>query len=99
MKNTISRFSGLLFTLILSACVVGPDYVRPKVIAPAKYKETPKNWKVAKPKDLYDRGPWWHVFHDAQLNRLEEKLNITNQTIVQAIAQYEVARYLVDEAA
>ena len=84
--------------LLLSACVVGPDYVRPTVKAPVKYKEAPKGWKVAQPKDEYDRGPWWHIFHDAELDRLESQLNITNQTVAAAYDQYVQAQALVAEA-
>jgi NodT family efflux transporter outer membrane factor (OMF) lipoprotein len=85
-------------SILLTACTVGPDYVRPTVQAPSKYKEAPKNWKVAHPQDIYDRGTWWSMFHDPKLNQLESQLNITNQTIVNAAAQYQVARAMVDEA-
>jgi NodT family efflux transporter outer membrane factor (OMF) lipoprotein len=85
-------------TMLLSACIVGPDYVRPTVIAPAKYKEASKGWKVAQPKDIYDRGAWWGMFHDQQLNSLEDKINISNQTVASAYAQYMQARALVAEA-
>lgn len=96
--NSIILLSVMLTTLLLSACEVGPDYVRPVVKAPSKYKEASKNWKVAQPRDIYDRGDWWKMFHDPQLNKLESQLNITNQTIAASAAQYQQARALVDEA-
>lgn len=95
-------FSFILFTI--SACSVGPDYVRPRVVVPTNYKEakhekTHKNeWKIATPQDTKDRGLWWKVFHDSELNCLESQLNISNQTIAQAEANYRQARALVDEA-
>ncbi len=88
----------LLFSLI-SACRMGPDYVRPGMShIPATYKELPKNWKRANPQDGINRGNWWEIFHDAQLNRLETQLNKANQTIAIAYAQYQQSLALVDEA-
>jgi NodT family efflux transporter outer membrane factor (OMF) lipoprotein len=88
----------LLMLFLLSACVVGPDYKRPAVQVPTKYKEATKGWKIAKPKDACQRGPWWKLFHDAQLNALEEQLNHSNQNLANAIANYQAAAYLIDEA-
>lgn len=88
-----------LFTLTLSACTVGPDYVKPTVPVPMKYKEASKHWKVAQPCDDIDRGDWWKVFNNAELNALEPQVNISNQNLAAAIAAYEQARALVDEAA
>lgn len=88
-----------LCSLLLTACAVGPDYVRPKTIVPIKFKEAHnKDWVVAKPQDDCDRGPWWLVFNDPQLNVLEAALNISNQNIANAIGQYEQALALVEEA-
>lgn len=84
--------------LMLTACSVGPDYVRPKVAVPVKYKEASKNWKIAKPKDYCDRGEWWKVFNDRKLNSLEQRLNCANQSIAVAEAQYRQALALVKEA-
>lgn len=84
--------------LLLSSCVVGPDYKRPPTKIPPKFKEAPKGWKYAQPNDSYDRGQWWRMFHDCYLNSLEAKLNISNQTIATAAAQYRQAYALVDEA-
>lgn len=98
MRPIRKSISCVTFTLLLSGCMVGPDYKQPQVSVPAKFKEAPKGWKVACPQDTFDRGKWWQKFHDAQLNALEEKLNITNQTVAVAVAQYEQARALVDEA-
>jgi NodT family efflux transporter outer membrane factor (OMF) lipoprotein len=92
------RFIILLTVMALSACAVGPDYVKPAVVVPAKYKEAKKHWKVAEPCDDRDHGPWWEVFHDPQLNRLESKLMISNQSIAAAVGQYFQARAQVDEA-
>lgn len=89
----------ILAILLLSSCTVGPDYVKPPVAVPAKFKEaTTRNWKVAQPQDNHDRGAWWTVFNDARLNDLEKQASTANQTIVNADANYRQALALVDEA-
>lgn len=83
---------------LLAGCAVGPDYHRPATAVPATYKETPDGWKVAQPADQHDRGDWWAIYNDAQLNALEDKLNRNNQSIAQFAAAYRQARALVGEA-
>ncbi|OAJ64154.1 efflux transporter outer membrane subunit [Paraburkholderia ginsengiterrae] len=83
---------------LLSACVVGPDYKRPSAEIPASYKEAAPGWKVAEPADQHDRGNWWSIYEDPQLNALEDQLNTANQTIAQFAAAYRQARALVGEA-
>lgn len=99
-----AKCNKLLFSLcgmsiVLSGCVVGPDYSRPMIPIPAAYKEESKqHWAVADPADLFPRGQWWTVFHQPRLNTLENELVISNQTIIAANAQYRQARALVSEA-
>ncbi|RKE25467.1 NodT family efflux transporter outer membrane factor (OMF) lipoprotein [Paraburkholderia sp. BL23I1N1] len=83
---------------LLAGCVVGPDYKRPAAETPASYKEAAPGWKVAQPADQQDRGDWWTIYEDPQLNALEDKLNASNQTIAQFAAAYRQARALVGEA-
>lgn len=81
--------------LLLAACAVGPDYVRPTLATPAAYKEaaaTPANWKPAQPADGDDRGAWWTVFGDTTLDDLETQAVAANQTLAQAQAQYRQAQ-------
>jgi len=78
----------------LSACTVGPDYVRPSVDAPAQFKET-GNWKVAQPRDDVNRGKWWEMFGDAELNTLTESVDISNQNLAAAAARFRQAQALV----
>ncbi len=59
-------FSSAILAVILAACSVGPDYLRPSAPEPVAYKEL-KGWKRATPRDDIDRGPWWSVFKDKKL--------------------------------
>ena len=78
--------------LLLAGCAVGPRYSRPPAPAPTDYKETPANWKQAQPSDQVLRGKWWEIYQDDQLNSLEEKISISNQTLKASLAQFEQAR-------
>lgn len=90
--------------LLLTACTVGPRYVRPSVATPPAYKElgttetTVAEWKTAQPSDSASRGEWWEVFGDPDLNDLEEKASVSNQNIAAAAANFLVARAIVREA-
>ncbi|KVC89522.1 RND transporter [Burkholderia ubonensis] len=84
--------------VLLAGCAVGPDYHRPDTPMPAAFKEAPAGWKVAQPADGADRGAWWRVYGDPQLDALIDKLNASNQTVAQSAAAYRQARALVAEA-
>ena len=77
--------------LQLTGCVVGPKYHQPVVQAPAAYKEI-GDWKPAQPNDQNLGGAWWTVFQDQQLNALEEQVNVSNQNLKAAAAEYQQAR-------
>jgi len=83
----------------LTACSVGPEYVRPQAVEaiPSSFKELP-GWKVAAPQDDRLQEQWWLRYHDPQLNALEEHLVVSSQSIKQAEAQYRQALALVQSA-
>jgi NodT family efflux transporter outer membrane factor (OMF) lipoprotein len=77
--------------LSLAACAVGPKYKAPAVPAPPAYKEV-GDWKTAQPSDQNLGGNWWEIFQDPQLNTLEQQINVSNQNLKAAVAQYQEAR-------
>jgi NodT family efflux transporter outer membrane factor (OMF) lipoprotein len=77
--------------LQLSGCVVGPKYHTPAVEAPPAYKEV-GDWKPAQPNDQNLGGEWWRVFQDPQLDALELQVNVSNQNLKAASAQFQQAR-------
>lgn len=87
---------GLAVAMMLSGCMVGPNYRRPGAPVPAAYKEL-KGWTIAQPQDAVPRGPWWRVFRDPELDALERQINVSNQTVKQYEAQYRTAVALVQE--
>jgi len=80
--------------LLLAGCAAGPRYHRPPVAVPPTYREA-GNWKPAQPNEESLRGNWWEIFNDTQLNALEQQVNISNQNLKAAEAQYAQARALV----
>ena len=56
------------------------------------------NWKVAQPGDTEMRGKWWETFNDPELNKLEEQVDASNQSIAASYASFMAARALVREA-
>ena len=82
--------------LLLAGCAVSPTYEVPAAAAPQAFKEA-AGWQPAAPADTLERGPWWTLFGDAQLNQLADGIDISNQNVAEAIAAYEQARALVRE--
>jgi NodT family efflux transporter outer membrane factor (OMF) lipoprotein len=82
--------------------MVGPKYVKPSVpLVPAykeanpdEYKEN-SNWQVAQPADAAQRGEWWKIFGDAELNTLEPQVAANNQDLKAADARFREARALI----
>ncbi|HEY5292169.1 MAG TPA: efflux transporter outer membrane subunit [Burkholderiales bacterium] len=90
MKLNAMTLGGALAAALLAGCSVGPDYVRPAVETPAAYKEA-GNWKPAEPRDDVNRGKWWEVFNDPLLDQLQAQVDISNQNLAKAEAQFRQA--------
>ena len=68
---------------------------------PSTFKEATdaagRTWSPAQPLDAADRGEWWKPYGDPELDALEARVDVSNQTIAQADAQFRQARALVKE--
>ncbi len=91
--------------LLLCSCNPAPKYAKPPVNTPQAFKESApdqfkegQGWKVAQPGDDKIRGKWWELYNDPTLSSLEEQVQISNQTVIQAEANYRAARALVVSA-
>jgi NodT family efflux transporter outer membrane factor (OMF) lipoprotein len=85
----------VLASLLWSGCRIGPQYQRPAAPpAPVAFKEMAGNdqWKMATPSDGLLKGKWWEIFGDPRLNQLEELVDVNNQNVKQAEAQFRQAR-------
>jgi len=79
---------------------VGPNYKRPSAPVPAASREERPpadaadevQWKPAEPRDDAGPGKWWERCGDPELNTLEEQIDVSNQNVAQAEAQFRGAR-------
>jgi NodT family efflux transporter outer membrane factor (OMF) lipoprotein len=102
MKGFEKWIAAAVLTALATSCTVGPKYVRPtsavspafKEPVPESYKEL-TGWKTGQPRDTVARGKWWEVFGDPDLNALEEQIDVNNQNIAQAEANYRGARAVI----
>ena len=90
-RRTVLAAAALVL-LGATGCTVGPKYTRPTAEVPADFKETPANFKQAQPSDALTKGKWWQVYQDSQLDSLEEQINVSNQSLKSAAAQFEESR-------
>lgn len=77
----------------LGGCAVGPTYRRPATATPPAWRGA-EGWVVAAPADALDRGPWWQLFADPQLDELASQVEVSNQNLAAAAAAYAQARAL-----
>jgi NodT family efflux transporter outer membrane factor (OMF) lipoprotein len=91
VRKRIAGSICILSMLLLAGCTVGPNYKRPAAQVPPAYKEV-GDWKPAQPNDQSVGGNWWEIFEDPQLNALELQVNVSNQNLKAAEAQYTQAR-------
>ena len=100
-KNQVSAASLLGVTLLVSGCTVGPNYHRPTAPAAPAFKESAVvpppdlpggGWKQVTPNDSTIRANWWEIYQDPQLDKLEQQVAVSNQTLKASYEQYMQAR-------
>jgi len=92
VKSPLAILAAMALT---AGCAVGPDYQRPETAAVPEYKEA-GDWKLAQPQDHLDRGRWWEVFGDPQLDALLGQVEVSNQNVLAAEAGLRQAQALVN---
>lgn len=95
LRHVSLRASALVLAsaCALTACTVGPDYVKPTTTTAATYKELEgTGWKSAQPADTLTRGAWWSVYADPSLDALEHQVASANQNVQAAEARFRAAR-------
>ncbi|MGE0269505.1 MAG: efflux RND transporter permease subunit [Candidatus Omnitrophota bacterium] len=94
-KAVVSVVALLVLTSFGCKTIVGTDFSRPEVSMPDGWSlEEDDQWKIAEPKDHLDRGRWWTVFRDEELNDLQEAALNFNHDLKSAVANVEKARAL-----
>jgi NodT family efflux transporter outer membrane factor (OMF) lipoprotein len=105
IRRPAARLLWLPFAAVLPCgCNFAPHYELPKTAVAGSFKEAvpgsaaDEGWKLAEPRDAAIAANWWEVFNDPDLNALEARVAISNQTVVAAEANYRAAQALVREA-
>ena len=107
VRAPIRICSFCLLSSFLTGCSIGPDYHRPSALGtnatPSVYSipasaTNSAEWRIATPAPQSPRGPWWGVFQDQELDRLENLSQVNNQELAAAIARFDEARASVNIA-
>ena len=94
MKPIIQFSLCALASVVLSGCVLGPDYQRPAAAQPLELRHTP-GWKVAQPAEFDAGVAWWTIYQDAPLADLLTQLEASNQSLRAAEAAWREAYAMV----
>jgi NodT family efflux transporter outer membrane factor (OMF) lipoprotein len=87
----MKRFFCHVALSLMAGCAAGPDYRRPSAPVADRFKEMPGPWRQAQPRDEVERGRWWEMFGDAELNGLIDRIDSSNQTLLASEARYRQA--------
>lgn len=96
-KQTLPKIrlaAALTATILLAACTVGPDYVRPASTLPEPQAEATAESRATAPIN----PTWWTLFNDASLNQLIQQALAANQDLQAAIARLEAVEAAAREA-
>jgi multidrug efflux system outer membrane protein len=89
IRSTAAALSTASLALVLSGCMVGPNYHKPSApVAPA-FTEPSAPATVAPAAIGY--SDWWNVFHDPLLDSLETQADAANRDIKIAVAHVDEA--------
>ncbi|HSP42630.1 MAG TPA: efflux transporter outer membrane subunit [Luteolibacter sp.] len=86
MKVPCTHF---LASLLLAACTVGPDFLKPDLTGGGDWKETRATAGAPLPDD------WWKLYNDRELNRLVKRALDANNDLAAAKARVDTSRALV----
>jgi NodT family efflux transporter outer membrane factor (OMF) lipoprotein len=90
-----ARALPLAIMLALAGCSLAPPYKVPAVPVAPSYQNAPADsgmWQAAQPSDQLPRDRWWQLYHDAQLDQLQQRLLASNADIAAALAHYRQAQ-------
>jgi len=108
-EGETNRRRRYIFLAAVLCCLVGcnfaPKSPKPSVQTPASFKEITTNdfnkiegWKTAEPKEDAIRGEWWKILGSPDLDKLEAEVNVSNQSLALAFANFLAARAAVKQS-
>ena len=91
--------SAILASIVMTGCMVGPNYHRPVVQTPGVYRDLGDNPQAQAQAASFADLPWWQVFQDPQLQELirtalkeNYDLQLATERIGAARAQVAITR-------
>ncbi|HEY0198573.1 MAG TPA: efflux transporter outer membrane subunit [Rhodanobacter sp.] len=81
----------LAIVAALGGCSLAPTYNVPAVPVASSYQDNGP-WQQAQPSDQLPRDQWWQLYHDSELDRLQQKLLANNADLAAALAHYRQAQ-------
>ncbi len=87
--------TAVLAAMVLAGCATATPPEQVALDVPAQYREASTldgAWQVALPADQADRGAWWTVFGDSQLNSLIGQATAASPTLEMALQRVNQAR-------
>lgn len=102
-KNIIKKLFILIAVASLSACAIGPDYVRPEIDLGTQFKaldqkQSNSEWIQFNADNSSISSDWWLDFQDENLNQLMQTMLDSNFDLQKAYAQYSQAQASLDLA-
>ena len=97
MRSLRSPAASLLAAAALAGCSLAPAYAPPAAPQPAACKERGP-WTAAQPADAAPHGDWWTAYGDPLLDQYEMRLERSSPTLAEAVARYDAARALAQQA-
>ncbi|MCD6034675.1 MAG: efflux system outer rane lipoprotein NodT family [Rickettsiales bacterium] len=104
-----TRILSITTALVLTGCSLAPSFHKPEMAIPESFKEKSVDvelepdagsviWKNAEPRETSNRGEWWKIFGDEQLNTLEAEAITANQSLKAIGARVEQSRAIANVA-
>jgi len=99
IQNWTPLLFGILASILLAGCTVGPNYHRPVVQTPGVFHDLNENPQAQAQAASFADLPWWQVFQDPQLQDLihtalkeNYDLQLATERIAAARAQVAITR-------
>ena len=89
------KLTAISAALLLAGCSTLKPPEQVKLDVPAQYREAAAldgAWKQAAPADNTDRGQWWRIYHDAELDGLIDQATQSSPGLAIALARVKEAR-------
>ena len=98
LKANITYLTTIVAIVLLSGCMIGPDYQKPAMQLPSSFHNADEMQRRLATEHQPDLSTWWEGFNDPLLNQYIEKALLNNLDLEQAIARVSQVRALAQGA-